>query len=105
MENTRRKFITTSMLAAGTVAAGSMTLLASSDPLVEVQGFVSKYGACREVEQGSSATVLTVKMRSPQALAKVMTAEKGLPFERIFANGNTLSFKHRGVDFTVENIA
>ena len=70
----------------------------------EVLAVVSRYGRKTARTEGKEGVKITVKMRSQEAFNRVFRVE-GAPFTRIFASGNTLTFKHLGVPFQLENIS
>lgn len=110
MNNPRRKFIITAGLAAGTMAGTGLQALAAttlgSDPgKQEVKNFLSKYGTPREARTRSNTVAFEVKMHSHEAFTKAFLGEHPVPIQGVFADGNTLRFKHNGTSFLVTNIA
>ena len=110
MNNPRRKFIITAGLAAGTVAVSGLQTLAASPSSAdtgkqEVRKLLSKYGVAREGRYRSKVVKFEVKMHSHEAFAKVFVGERAVPIEKIYAEGNTMRFEHKGTSFVVNNIA
>lgn len=104
----RRKFITVAGLA---VAGVSITGLQAQAPdrhqssaERDVFKVVSQYGSSQSVHRGKSDSVaIRVRMHSHEAFAETFAGPAGSPFERVHAEGNTLRFQHKGVEFLLEN--
>ena len=100
----------TTGLVAGGVAAGGVGLLTDVDglgnPEREVLKVVSKYGnAVKQVKNDDGGFEFTVQMNGMDQFSRVFCESEGNPFEKIYAEGNSMKFVHRGVPFTLQNVA
>ncbi len=106
----RRNFLSATGLAFGGAALGRLGLVASLTPDSakerEVSDVLSRYGkSVRTTRKRGEATQFMVKVRSPEHFKKVFDPQN-LPFERIYVGpNNTLHVNHRGVTFTIVNVA
>ena len=108
----RRKFMSVTGLA---VAGISITGLRGqsldghrSTAERDVFRVVARYGSRQSVQRkpGSTESVaIKVRMHSHEAFAETFAGQRGVPFEKVHAAGNTLRFQHNGVNFLLENVA
>ena len=111
MDIDRRTFVLIAGLGAGGAACGGLQWLAVDQKSIsraeqEVQAVTSHYGErVNHVVSAPAQVTYTIKIHSPNHFARVFNGANGLPFERIYAAGSTLEFKHRGVTFILEHTA
>jgi len=110
----RREFLGRVILAAGAVALASpLELLADNaaggDPIPKrhraVDHFIRRYSRRYWVGgPGRERTrILRILVRIDD-MSRLSTALADLPFTRVLAGGNTLSFQHRGLAVVIENV-
>ena len=107
----RRKFLAVSGIVVGGVAVGGLQAegvgASQASAEEEVRAVVSKYGSetsIKHTDGQAKKVAIQVRMHSHEAFAKTFSGPQGIPFERIDVSGNVMSFQHRGVDFTLENL-
>ena len=114
MRNDRRKFIAGTALLLGGAATGGIGWLRGSSGTGprnraerEVFSAVGSYGSTVAVQrEGDSGehVVLKVRLNDQEAFMKVYQQRQGLPADLVVrADGNDLSFAHRGTSFSVQH--
>ena len=108
MQHTRRKFVLTAGLVAGGAALGGVQALAAggkSSTEREVDAVISRYGNAVKVTKDGAKAEYRVKVGSVKQFVEVFDP-KSLPFEQIrVSDGNTMQFKHGGMDVTIVHLA
>lgn len=124
--HSRRQFLRNMGLAAGASVAGTSWIMGESRRtrrsslarrgLTRVIAFADSYGsqtslcgiggaiAATGSDHSSPVTVL-VSVTDTEQLINTLQQEKGLPFNKVYAEGNTLAFKYSGRDYLIENLS
>lgn len=125
-QHSRRNFLRNIGMTAGASVAGTSWLMAAPRParrsrlpqrsLSKVISFASTYGediclcgmsgAIQATGESVSSSVnMLVSVSDIEQLVNTLQQKKGLPFNKVYADGNNLSLRYSGRDYLIENLS